>query len=158
MSEVYKANWDRVRDVKFKKVDSYDVPYGRDKYGRYGELMPDGYIYEYSHFDRLDDFEGIGRLYANDDKASFMYGDCYYGFGENYYEYCKRNGLKPGKFVFYPHPGTENYRTETLNAHGGVNPIKKYDEQVNFMNLASNVGYFYEQKSKGINKDNENSI
>jgi len=155
MSTVYKPNWDRATIKEFKFIDGYDVPYGIDRNGKYGELMPDGLVASDSHFERLDDIEGVGRLSNNDCTASFKYCDCYYGFSDNYYDFVEYNHLKPGKYKFYQHDGNCKFRR---CSNPCINPsaLRKYDREYLDAVYLSRYAQYMEQNSK--RRIDENSV
>ena len=113
MSTVYKPNWDLVKDIKVELERGYYVPYGRDRNGKYGELMPDGLVFG-SHFYRVDEHEGIPKLDYPGSRRSIKFGDCYYIFNDRYYKYTENNRLPTGPYYF--HRGNEPYgEIDTVN-------------------------------------------
>ena len=160
---MYKPNWDRAKIKEFKFINGYDVPFGTDRNGKYGELMPDGLVASDSHFERLDDIEGIGRLSNNDCTASFKFGDCYYGFNDNYYDFASYNHLEPGKYKFFTHDGTCPFR-RCSNPCIINSPLAKYDREFNNAVYLSRYAYYMEQNAKrrkdesSLSKDNGDSV
>lgn len=152
MSQVYKDNWDRCIGVKIEFIDGDYVPYGEDRNGNYGEIKPDGLV-KYSHFERLNEMEGIGRLDEEDSTASLKFGDCYYGFNDLYYQFVEYFNLKPGKYQFYPHTGNEN-RIYSLRAERRRTVLDIEDDLIKENKYA--VRYLSHLNS--ISRDNNNSL
>ena len=83
MSLVYKPNWDNAKEIGVKIDGAYDIVWGIDRNGIKGEMMPDGLV-KNSHFIRINEMYGIGRLNEEPKYKSFKFYDAYYVFSHYY--------------------------------------------------------------------------
>lgn len=143
--EKYKDNWKECTHIKMKLIpeyangtlepnpyappEEYYVPYGKDKYGYYGELMPDGLTIEKSKFRRIPD---------NDMKRHIAISHFWRG---HYY-------LDDYKYDYY-------YKLYAKRS----TPIGEYDSQVErMMNTSKWLCEIESAQNSNLSKDNKNGL